>query len=222
MMVKSNPLQPRERFDTEKLNQLASSIKQVGLVQPIIVEKKDGVYQIISGERRWKAHSKAKLNKVLSLVKKYDKDLQKKKELLAANQHRENLQDFEEWKYIRDIARAEGWVHEDSERRYIKNDLDLQSVQANLGIDINRLKMLKATFEGTDIELQKAVKSELKKKGENYGKDSIAKALDVSPTTIVNWLGGNLLTPMSPFSRKLVPMFDRYMLQESEINHNFR
>ena len=157
--IKPNPAQPRERFDTEKLNQLANSIKQVGLVQPIIVEEKgNGKYEIISGERRWKAHTKAKLKSILSLVKKYDQDLQKKKELLAANQHRENLADFEEWSYIKAIAKAEGWVYAQGDRNAKKGEINLKLVQAQLGIDFWRLQMLKASFEGTDTELQRAVK----------------------------------------------------------------
>jgi len=154
--IKPNPMQPRERFDTEKLNQLADSIKQVGLVQPIIVEEKSkGEFEIISGERRWKAHSKAKLKSILALVKKYDEDLQKKKELLAGNLNRENLSDWEEWSYIKSVALAEGWVHEDGKG---KGTINLETLHANLGIEIGRLAMLKATFEGTSKELQEAVK----------------------------------------------------------------
>ena len=150
--IKPNPSQPRERFDKEKLNQLANSIKQVGLVQPIILEeKKPNQFQIISGERRWNAHKIAKKDKIVSLVKKYDKELQKKKELLAANQHRENLEDFEEWNYIKDVAKAEGWVHEDGKSL-------LATISKELGIEYNRLRMLQDSFEGTDKELQKAIK----------------------------------------------------------------
>lgn len=157
--IKPNPMQPRERFDTVKLNQLADSIKQVGLVQPIIVEEKSkGEFEIISGERRWKAHSKAKLKSILALVKKYDEDLQKKKELLAGNLNRENLSDWEEWSYIKSVALAEGWVHEKDERNARKGEMNLKLMQASLGIDFNRLRMLQATFEGTSKELQEAVK----------------------------------------------------------------
>jgi len=157
--IKPNPLQPRERFDTEKLNQLANSIKQVGSVQPIIVEEtKPQRFIIISGERRWKAHSKAKLNKVLSLVKKYDKDLQKKKELLAANLNRENLADFEEWKYVYDVAKSEGWIHNGKNPRYEKEEMNVPLVSQFLGIDSGRLNDLQNTFRKTTTKLKKAVR----------------------------------------------------------------
>ena len=77
--------------------------------------------------------------------------MQKKKELLAANQHRENLEDFEEWNYIKDVAKAEGWVHEDGKSL-------LATISKELGIEYNRLRMLQDSFEGTDKELQKAIK----------------------------------------------------------------
>lgn len=150
--IKPNPAQPRERFDKQKIKELSESIKQVGLVQPIIVEEKsNGRFQIISGERRWNAHKIAKKNKVISLVKKYDKELQKKKELLAANLNRENLADFEEWSYIKSVALAEGWVDG------IQNPSPAK-ISQEIGISLSRIQRLKDAFEGTDKELQKAVK----------------------------------------------------------------
>ena len=157
--IKPNPSQPLERFDKKKLNQLADSIKKVGLVQPIILEEKEpNEFQIISGERRWNAHKIAKKDKIISLVKKYDKELQKKKELLAANLNRENLQDFEEWNYIKDVAKEEGWVHKEKTGVREKGDLDLTLVQAQLGIDYGRLLMLNSSFENTTKEVREAIK----------------------------------------------------------------
>lgn len=53
--IKPNPLQPREYFDREKIKELADSIKEVGLLNPIQVRPKNKGYEIIGGERRWKA-----------------------------------------------------------------------------------------------------------------------------------------------------------------------
>ena len=58
--VEPNRNQPRKRFDEESLEELAESIKRYGLIQPIIVTKKDGYYEIIAGERRWRACKKAR------------------------------------------------------------------------------------------------------------------------------------------------------------------
>ena len=61
--------QPRKRFDEEKLDELANSIKQYGVIQPIIVTLKDDYYQIIAGERRWRAAKKAGLTEIPCLVR---------------------------------------------------------------------------------------------------------------------------------------------------------
>jgi len=53
--IKSNPYQPRQYFDDEKLNELAASIAESGLIQPIVVRSIDGAYEIVAGERRFKA-----------------------------------------------------------------------------------------------------------------------------------------------------------------------
>ena len=58
--VEPNKNQPRKNFDSDKLDALASSIKEHGLIQPIIVtEGKNGIYKIVAGERRWRAAKKA-------------------------------------------------------------------------------------------------------------------------------------------------------------------
>ena len=58
--VEPNRDQPRKQFDEEALNELAESIKRYGVIQPIIVTKKDGFYEIIAGERRWRASKLAR------------------------------------------------------------------------------------------------------------------------------------------------------------------
>ena len=60
--IEPNREQPRKNFDKEALEELADSIKQYGLIQPIVVQKKDDYYEIIAGERRWRAAKIAKLN----------------------------------------------------------------------------------------------------------------------------------------------------------------
>jgi ParB family chromosome partitioning protein len=64
-----NPTQPRTHFDADKLEELAQSIRENGLIQPIIVRKQDDGYQIIAGERRWRAAQKAGLQDVPVVVK---------------------------------------------------------------------------------------------------------------------------------------------------------
>lgn len=69
--IEPNREQPRKNFDKEALEELADSIKQYGLIQPIVVQKKDDYYEIIAGERRWRAAKIAKLKEVPVIIKEY-------------------------------------------------------------------------------------------------------------------------------------------------------
>ena len=92
--IEPNSNQPRRRFDEETLEELSESIKKHGVIQPIIVSKKDGYYQIIAGERRWRASKKAGLNTIPVIVRDYDE--RKNKEIaLIENIQREDLNAIE-------------------------------------------------------------------------------------------------------------------------------
>ena len=101
--IKPNSLQPREHFDKEKLKELAESILSNGLINPIQVRKSDGVYEIVSGERRWKAHQIGGLKKILAIVKEYQDETQRRIESLIENVHREDLTSTEREKYVYEI-----------------------------------------------------------------------------------------------------------------------
>ncbi|HEY8423706.1 MAG TPA: ParB/RepB/Spo0J family partition protein [Clostridia bacterium] len=89
-----NPNQPRRTFDEQSLNELADSIKIHGVIQPLIVTKRDEKYMIIAGERRWRAAIKAGLQKVPVIVKDYSE--QKISEIsLIENLQREDLNPIE-------------------------------------------------------------------------------------------------------------------------------
>lgn len=88
--IEPNRNQPRKRFDEEALEELAESIKRYGLIQPIIVTKKDNYYEIIAGERRWRACKKAGLKEIQVIVREDDE--RKNKEIsLIENIQREDL-----------------------------------------------------------------------------------------------------------------------------------
>ena len=88
--VEPNRDQPRKRFDEEALDELAESIKRYGLIQPIVVAKKDNYYQIIAGERRWRASKKAGLTTIPAIIREDDE--KKNKEIaLIENIQREDL-----------------------------------------------------------------------------------------------------------------------------------
>lgn len=103
--VSPNPLQPREVFDKEKLKELAATIADVGVLQPILVRPKDGRYEIIAGERRWKATQIAGLKTIPALIKELP-DSQVMVESLIENVHRSNLKPMEQAKAILEVFKA--------------------------------------------------------------------------------------------------------------------
>ena len=87
--------QPRTEFDEEALNALTESIKEKGVLQPLLVRKKDDKYEIIAGERRWRAAQKAGLEKLPVIIKDLD-DKEVLEVALVENLLRENLSAIEE------------------------------------------------------------------------------------------------------------------------------
>lgn len=93
--IEPNSSQPRKFFDDEKLLQLAESIKQHGIIQPIIVKKDNNLYTIIAGERRWRAAKLAGINRVPVLIKDFTAK-QVMEIALIENLQREDLNPIEE------------------------------------------------------------------------------------------------------------------------------
>ncbi|MBQ8185180.1 MAG: ParB/RepB/Spo0J family partition protein [Lachnospiraceae bacterium] len=93
--VGPNKEQPRKQFDEDALMELADSIKQFGVLQPLLVQEKNGFYEIIAGERRWRAAKMAGLKEVPVIVRKYT-DLEVVEIALIENIQRENLNPIEE------------------------------------------------------------------------------------------------------------------------------
>jgi ParB family transcriptional regulator, chromosome partitioning protein len=92
--IKPNPFQPRMRFDDETIDELAQSIKESGIVQPVIVTPESDHYKIIVGERRWRAAQKAGLRKIPVLIRNIPKDKELEVSLIE-NIHREELNALE-------------------------------------------------------------------------------------------------------------------------------
>jgi ParB family chromosome partitioning protein len=93
--IEPNSGQPRKSFDDEKLVQLADSIRQHGIIQPIIVKKENNTYIIVAGERRWRAAKLAGLTKVPVLIKDFT-EKQVMEVALIENLQREDLNPIEE------------------------------------------------------------------------------------------------------------------------------
>ena len=93
--IEPNKKQPRENFNEEALSELAESIKQFGVIQPLIVQKRDGYYEIIAGERRWRASKLAGIKEVPVIIKDYS-DEEIMEIALIENIQREDLNPIEE------------------------------------------------------------------------------------------------------------------------------
>ena len=94
-LIQPNKEQPRKTFDEEQINELAGSIKQYGVLQPLLVQKSGSFYEIIAGERRWRAAKIAGLKDIPVVVKNYSN--QEIMEIaLIENIQREDLNPIEE------------------------------------------------------------------------------------------------------------------------------
>ena len=95
-LIEPNKKQPRRHFDEEKITALADSIKEHGLIQPIIITPSDNnMYKIVAGERRWRAAKKANLKEIPAVIRKYSEE-QVAEIALIENLQRENLNPIEE------------------------------------------------------------------------------------------------------------------------------
>ena len=110
--VKPNPNQPRKNFDPDALNELASSIKIHGIVQPIVVnQESNGEYMIIAGERRWRAANICGLKTVPAVVKNYT-EKQVKEISIIENLQREDLNPIEAARAIKQLMDEYGLTQE--------------------------------------------------------------------------------------------------------------
>ena len=100
--LRSNPYQPRLYFDEESLNELSDSIKEHGVFQPIIVKKSIKGYEIVAGERRVRASTRAGLSEIPAIIRDFD-DADMMQIALLENLQRENLSAIEEAKGYSDL-----------------------------------------------------------------------------------------------------------------------
>ncbi len=119
--IEPNKTQPRSDFDEEKLNSLADSILEYGVLQPIVVKlNSNGFYTIIAGERRWRAARIAKLKEIPAIVKSFDEKSEKEVALIE-NLQRENLNAVEEALGIKELMDVYGLTQEDVSKKIGKS-----------------------------------------------------------------------------------------------------
>jgi ParB family transcriptional regulator, chromosome partitioning protein len=110
--IRPNPLQPRTRFDEEAMTSLASSIREVGVLQPILVREAGADdYELIAGERRWRAARRAGLQTMPVLVQTVS-DVHSLEQALVENLHREDLNALEEAAAFQQLVDEFDYTHE--------------------------------------------------------------------------------------------------------------
>jgi ParB family chromosome partitioning protein len=107
-----NRFQPREVFDEKALKELAVSIKEHGVIQPIIVRSVNGKYEIIAGERRYKASALAGLTKIPAIIRNLD-DKEASKVALLENLQRKDLNPIEEARTYQKIIELDQMTQDD-------------------------------------------------------------------------------------------------------------
>lgn len=118
--IRSNPYQPRKTFSDESLQELAESIKEYGVVQPIIVKKGIKGYELVAGERRTKAAKLAGLITIPAIVKEFT-DEEMMDIALLENIQREDLNPIDEAESISNILKMRGMTQEDFARKFGKS-----------------------------------------------------------------------------------------------------
>ena len=119
-LIDNNPDQPRKQFNEEKLNELAESIRQHGIVQPLIVRKNGDRYTIIAGERRFRAARIAELSEVPAIVREMD-GREVMEVALIENIQRENLNPIEEAAAIRFLMKEHDLTQDEVAKRLSKS-----------------------------------------------------------------------------------------------------
>lgn len=140
-LVQPNKEQPRKTFDEEKINELAESIKNYGVLQPLLVQKNDSFYEIIAGERRWRAAKAAGLKEVPAVLKEYSK--QEAMEIsLIENVQRADLNPIEEALGYRQLIDEFGLTQEEIAVRVAKSRTVITNTMRLLKLDEQIQNML--------------------------------------------------------------------------------
>ncbi len=114
--IKANPNQPRKSFSIESLNDLAESIKNHGVLQPIVVTERDGMYMIVAGERRFRACQIAERETIPAIIKDFT-DAQVKELALIENIQREDLNPIEIARGYKELMDDFNWTQEKLAKR---------------------------------------------------------------------------------------------------------
>ena len=140
-LIEPNQSQPRKKFDEEGLKELADSIKTYGVLQPLIVQKKKDHYEIIAGERRWRAAKMAGITEVPVLIREYDRQ-QSMEVALIENVQRADLNPIEEAQAYQRLIQEFHLTQEEIAARVSKNRATITNSMRLLKLDERVQEML--------------------------------------------------------------------------------
>lgn len=140
--VEPNRDQPRKRFDQEALEELAQSIKEYGLIQPIVVTQKDGYYSIIAGERRWRASKLAGLKEIPAIIREDNEKINSEISLIE-NMQREDLNPVEKAMGIKTLIDTYGMSQEEVAKKLGKGRSTVANWIRVLNLEPRVLEMAK-------------------------------------------------------------------------------
>lgn len=146
--VEPNKKQPRKFFNEEALQELSESIRQHGIVQPLVVAKKEDYYEIIAGERRWRAAKLAGLKEVPAVIKDYSPQ-EIMEVALIENIQREDLNPVEEARAYQNLIKEYNLKQEELAKRVSKSRSAIT----------NSLRLLKLSDEVLDLLMEEAISS---------------------------------------------------------------
>jgi ParB family chromosome partitioning protein len=120
--IRPNPSQPRTTFDESALEDLADSIKEVGVLQPVLVRAREDGFELVAGERRWRAARVAGLSEIPAVIRDEDEEQwHNLTEALIENVQRENLGPLEQAAAFSQLMEDFGWTHEQVGQRVAKS-----------------------------------------------------------------------------------------------------
>ena len=140
--VEPNRDQPRKNFDQEALEELAESIKEYGLIQPIVVTQKDGYYGIIAGERRWRASKIAGLTEIPAIIREDNERINSEISLIE-NMQREDLNPYEKALGVRTLIDNYGLSQEEVAKKLGKGRSTIANIVRILNLEPRVLEMAK-------------------------------------------------------------------------------
>ena len=133
-IIEQNTNQPRKKFDEESMKELTQSIKDHGVLQPILLRKKGQMYEIIAGERRWRAAKEAGLKEIPAVIREMD-SIEASETSLIENIQREDLGSIEEAKAYKKLIDEYGITQEELARRLSKKRVTITNSLRLLQLD---------------------------------------------------------------------------------------